>query len=506
MLSAALGALAVIGALQVRLSAKEGPAAKDNPPAKLNVQPAPISRETKAATSFAPIVKKVAPSVVTISSTRVIKGQRTNPLLDDPFWGRFFNGPDSQGRGPRTQRQQGLGSGVIVSADGYILTANHVIEDADEVEVSLATGGKEYRAKVIGTDPATDVAVLKVEANGLPAITMTDSDKLEVGDVVLAIGNPFRVGQSVTMGVVSGTGRGGFGVTDYEDFIQTDAAINPGNSGGALVDAEGRLVGINTWIISGSGGNQGIGFAVPANMARGVMDLLIKTGKVTRGMLGVIIGELTPDLAREFGLPAEGGALVQDVQAGTPAEKAGLKPGDAIIEFDGKKVSDNRNLRLMVSQTPPGTKVNIKLLRSEPGKKPVEKTVSLTLTELKPEEMASARQRRGLPGNRGESSMDALDGVEVTDLDARTRRQLGIPARVEGALVSNVDPDSPAANARPPLREGDVIVEINRQPVRNADDAVELSEKAKGDSILLRVWSRDGIGMHYVSVARGKTR
>jgi serine protease Do len=335
---------------------------------------------------------------------------------------------------------------------------------------------------------------------------MTDSDKLEVGDVVLAIGNPFGVGQSVTRGVVSGTGRGGFGVTDYEDFIQTDAAINRGNSGGALVDAEGRLVGINTWIISGSGGNQGIGFAVPANMARGVMDQLIKTGKVTRGMLGVIIGELTPDLARHFGLPEDsGGALVADVQSGTPAEKAGLKPGDAIVEFDGKKVMDQRNLRLMASQTPPGTKVSIKLLRSEPGKKPVEKNVSLTLTELKPEEIASARQRGGSFGNRSEAGTDVLDGVEVTDLDPRIRRQFGVPTRIEGALVSNLDPDSSAANARPPLREGDVIVEINRQPVLNADDAVELSNKAKGDSILLRVWSRDA-GMHYVSVAREKAR
>jgi serine protease Do len=335
---------------------------------------------------------------------------------------------------------------------------------------------------------------------------MTDSDKLEVGDVVLAIGNPFRVGQSVTMGVVSGTGRGGFYVTDYEDFIQTDAAINPGNSGGALVDAEGRLIGINTWIISGSGGNQGIGFAVPANMARGVMDQLIKTGKVTRGMLGVQIGELTPELAGHFGVSSEhGGALVEDVQPGTPAEKAGIKAGDAIIEFDGKKVTDHRNLRLMVSQTAPGTKVSLKLLRSDPGKKPAEKTVSLTLTELKPEEIASARQRGGPSRNRGEAGTDALDGVEVADLEPRMRRELGIPPRVEGALVSNLDPDSTAANARPPLREGDVIVEINRQPVHNADDAVELTHKAKGDSILLRVWSRDA-GTHYVSVAREKAR
>ena len=224
--------------------------------------------------------------MVNIYSTVTIR-ERPNPLLNDPFFRQFF-GDDSGGQSqPRTHREQGLGSGVIVSPDGYILTANHVVEGADKVKVALASGEKEFDAKIIGTDSATDTAVLKVEGKDLPAITIADSDKLEVGDVVLAIGNPFGVGQTVTMGIVSGLGRGGFGINNYENFIQTDAAINVGNSGGPLVDAEGRLVGINTWIISRSGGSQGLGFAVPVNMARYVMERLISEGKVTRGYLGL---------------------------------------------------------------------------------------------------------------------------------------------------------------------------------------------------------------------------
>src|SRR6266550_938535 len=267
--------------------------ATNNPPAKLNIQETPLTREVKAATSFAPIVKKVAPSVVNIYSTMIVRERpRQNPLLEDPFFRQFFGDRFNGQLQPREHKEQGLGSGIIVTADGYILTGNHVIEGADKVKVALANGQKEYDAKIIGTDPATDVAVLKIDdGKDLPAAIIADSDKVEVGDTVLAIGNPFAVGQTVTMGIVSAIGRGGFGVTGYENFIQTDAAINQGNSGGALVDAEGRLVGINTWIISGSGGNQGIGFAVPINMARYVMDHLTKEGKVTRGFLGLVLLE-----------------------------------------------------------------------------------------------------------------------------------------------------------------------------------------------------------------------
>ena len=274
-----------------------------NPPALLKVDDSPLRHEVKAATSFAPVIKKVAPSVVNIYSTMTVR-ERALPFFNDPMWRHFFGDPSGDQGQPRTHREEGLGSGVIVTSDGYILTANHVVEGAEKIQVALASGEKEFDAKVVGADPATDTAVLKIDARDLPAITIADSDKLEVGDVVLAVGNPFAVGQTVTMGIVSGLGRGGFGINNYENFIQTDAAINPGNSGGALVDAEGRLVGINTAIFSRSGGNQGVGFAVPLNMARYVMDRLIKEGKVTRGYLGLSLQpEVTPALAKQFNLP-----------------------------------------------------------------------------------------------------------------------------------------------------------------------------------------------------------
>ncbi len=465
----------------------------NNPPAKLNVQATPLTREVKTATSFAPIVKKVAPSVVNIYSTMIVRERpRQNPLLDDPLFRQFFGERFNEQLQPREHKEQGLGSGIIVTADGYILTGNHVIEGADKVKVALASGQKEYDARIIGTDPATDVAVLKIEdGKDLPAAIIADSDKVEVGDTVLAIGNPFAVGQTVTMGIVSAIGRGGFGVTGYENFIQTDAAINPGNSGGALVDAEGRLVGINTWIISRSGGNQGIGFAVPINMARYVMDRITREGKVTRGYLGINPQSLTIGLAKEFNLPDDSsGVMVGGVMPGTAAEKAGLKNGDVILEINGKKMTDPRTLQLLVAQMAPGTKVTLRILRSEPGKAPVEKTLTATLIEL-PQEAMAGRSRTS-PTEHGRSSLDALEGVEVTDLDSRTRRQLDIPNTTRGALVTNVEQDSNASEAG--LRAGDVILEIDRQPVRNADDAVALSQKAKGERVLLRVWSNAGGG------------
>src|ERR1035441_4398205 len=301
MRSAVLGSLSVLITLQAASLGGAAPAsAEANPAPRLTIQDTPINRELKAATSVAPVVKKVAPSVVNIYSTVTIR-ERPNPLRNDPFFRRFFGDESESQAQPHTHREQSLGSGVIVSPDGYILTANHVIENADKVKVALASGEKEFDAKVIGTDPATDTAVLKVDGKNLSAITIADSDKLEVGDVVLAVGNPFGVGQTVTMGIVSALGRGGFGINSYENFIQPDAAINLGNSGGPLVDAEGRLVGINTWIISGSGGSQGLGFAVPINMARYAMERLISEGKITRGYLGLELqAELTPELVKQF--------------------------------------------------------------------------------------------------------------------------------------------------------------------------------------------------------------
>jgi len=498
--------LAVVISILVLISLQSAPpagaapeSAKSRLALKLTIEDTPINRDLKVATSVAPVVKKVAPSVVNIYSTVIIR-DRPNPLLSDPFFRRFFGGDSADESVPRTHREQSLGSGVIVSSDGYILTANHVVEHADKVKVALASGEKEFDAKIIGTDPATDTAVLKVDGKDLPAITIADSDKLEVGDVVLAVGNPFGVGQTVTMGIVSALGRGGFGINNYENFIQTDAAINMGNSGGPLVDAEGRLVGINTWIISGSGGSQGLGFAVPSNMARYAMERLITNGNIERGYLGLLLQpDMTPELAKQFGLPNTDGALVTKVEPGSPAGKAGFKPGDFVTEYNGRKVQNMRHLRLMVSETEPGKKVTLRIVRD--GK---EKTMTATLGELSKEALAGNGQGQSDQG--GQSKTDALDGVEVTDLDAQARREADIPGDVRGALVTKVNEDSNAADAG--LRAGDVISEIDRRPVRNADEAVTLSEKAKGDHILLRIWrgGDGGGGMLFLSVDNTKRK
>ncbi|HEY9174274.1 MAG TPA: DegQ family serine endoprotease [Verrucomicrobiae bacterium] len=457
---------------------------------KLNIQSAPVNPALHERTSFAPMIKRVSPSVVNIYTAKTVRQTpMMSPLFDDPFFRQFFGSPLENM--PRERREQALGSGVIISEDGYLLTNNHVVENADEIKVALADDKTVYDAKVIGTDPQTDIAVIKIEGKKLPAIVIGDSDTLEVGDTVLAIGNPFGVGQTVTTGIVSAKGRAGMGIVDYEDFIQTDAPINPGNSGGALVDVEGRLVGINTAIFSRSGGNNGIGFAVPINLARFVMERLVTDGKVTRGFLGVVIQPVTPDLAKAFDLKDATGALVGQVNEGSPADKAGLKEGDVVVRYNGKQVNDSRHLRLMVAQTPPDTEVKLEVIRD--GKT---RNVTVKLGELPKEGLA----RAGSGLQRG-SSGDVLDGVTVDDLDVRTRRQFNIPNSVDGALVSNVDQDSPAAAAG--LRPGDVIVEINRRPVANADEAIRLSRRVDGDTVLLRVWSQGG-SRYVVVKARSK--
>jgi serine protease Do len=500
-----LGGLAAFTAVESRSIGRD-----TNALPRFNVQDAPISRDTRGVTSFAPVIKRAAPSVVNIYSTRVVR-ERDNSFLDDPMFRQFFGdrpdgsnrggGPNRGGRRSQRHREQGLGSGVIVSADGYIITANHVIEGADEIKVALAAGGKEYTAKIIGADPPTDVAVLKIDARDLKAIAIADSDKLEVGDLVLAIGNPFGVGQTVTMGIVSALGRTSLDITPngYENFIQTDAAINPGNSGGALVDADGRLVGINTAILTHSGGYQGVGFAVPVNMARSVMERLITYGKVTRGYLGVDIQSLTPELADQFGLSDPTGALVTDVLPNSPAAKAGLQNGDVVRDVNGKPIADSAQLRLTISQTAPGSKVELKILRGVNGRKPAERSITAVLGTLP----ADAGRGGGsmAPDEQGNSESDALDGVEVSDLDSSARQQYDIPANIRGALITAVDPDSTSADAG--LHEGDVIMEIDRQPVRNADDAVELSKKVKADRVLLRIYR--GHGSIYITVENSKT-
>jgi serine protease Do len=444
---------------------------------QLKTDNAPLSAEARPNLSFAPVIKQVAPAVVNIYTNKTTRAdQGMAPFLDDPFFRRFFGGPFESM--PRERKEQALGSGVIVSTDGYILTNSHVVEGADEIKVALNDNKTTYDAKLVGTDPQTDIAVIKVSAKDLPAITLTDSDNVQVGDVVLAIGNPFGIGQTVTMGIVSAKGRGGMGIVDYEDFIQTDASINPGNSGGALVDATGRLIGINQSIISRSGGNQGVGFSVPVNLAKYVMERLVADGRVTRGYLGVMIQPVTDDLAKAFDLKDNSGALVGDVTEDSPAEEAGLKEGDVITEFNGKKVNSSQQLRLMVSQTAPGTKAPVKLLRDG---KPMD--LSVKLGELPKEGLAKAGMKRG-------GGDELLDGVTVDDLDNRARRQFGLPNALDGAVVTEVGPSSPAARAG--LQPGDVIVEINRRRASNADEAVRMSEGLEGDRVLLRVWSRGG--------------
>lgn len=485
-LSAITGGLAVVGVLQFSSLGQQNQA-----PPEIRVDSTPLNREASGVGSYAPVIRKAAPSVVNIFSERTVPVRpQMNPLFEDPFFRRFFGDPEQQ---PRERRARSLGSGVIVSQDGYILTANHVIEGADEIRVAFASGGAELIAKVIGADPPTDVAILKVEGNELPAITLADSDQLEVGDVVLAIGNPLGVGQTVTSGIISGLGRTSLGITEYENFIQTDASINRGNSGGALVDAAGRLIGLNTAILSPSGGNIGIGFAVPVNMARQIMDRIIQHGKFTRGYLGISLQpEITSDLARMFKLPDQSGAMVGGVQPDTPAAQAGLLEGDVIREVNGRPVADSSQLRLMISSTPPGSKVTLRVLRD--GK---ERTINAKLGELPEERTVAGRIR---PQETPAARSNLFGGVEVTDLESRMRRQFNIPNNIRGALITTVEPGTPAANAG--LRPGDVIVDLDRKPVRNANDAIQLSRKVEGDQVLVRIWREGGTRYFVVDTSR----
>ncbi len=424
--------------------------------------------------AFSEIVRAVSPAVVNISSTKVIKKQ---PTPFDEFFDFLYPFPD--GRGKRW-KEQSLGSGVIVSPDGYIVTNNHVVEQADEIKVILIDK-KSFKAKIVGSDPKTDIAIIKIDAKGLPVLPWGDSERLQVGEFVLAIGNPFGLSHTVTMGIISAVGRADVGITDYENFIQTDAAINPGNSGGPLVNIKGELIGINTAIFSKTGGYQGIGFTVPSNMVRIVMDQLIKQGKVTRGWLGITIQELTPEIAQKFGLKQSEGALVSDVAKGSPAHRAGMARGDIILEFNGKKVRDVATLRNMVAQSKVGSQVEIKVLRRDR-----EITLKANIMEL-PTEMGDVVPSSS---NSMDMSDSALSGITVMDINAAIAKQLGIDRDEKGVVIVKIEHGSSAEDAG--LRKGDVVQEIDRQRINGLNDFNKATSKIRTEDTVLLFVNRSG--------------
>jgi serine protease Do len=427
--------------------------------------------------AFVSIAKKVLPSVVTIVCEKTVQvtgvpGQGNPGFFADPFFGRFFQGPE---RVPET----GTGSGVVVRRDGYVLTNNHVVRNADKIRVTLEDG-RAFDAEVVGTDPKSDVAVIKIKADGLDPAKLGNSDQLEVGEWVLAIGNPFQLSSTVTAGIVSAVGRSNIGLADYEDFIQTDAAINPGNSGGALVNLDGDVVGINTAIASRSGGNQGIGFAIPINMASRIMDSLISHGKVVRGWMGVSIQNITDTTAEIFGMDRPHGALVGQVTPGSPAEDAGVRQGDVVVSIDGKQVKDVEDLQLKIVDHDPGTKVDLGILRD--GR---ERSITVELGELQTDEAAKA-ENGGEQGSLSGRSTDLL-GLRLEELTRPVRTELDIPPGVEGLLVTDVDPSKPAGRAG--LQRGDIIMQVGNDEIlslRSFEEAVKGARLGKPVLFLVR--------------------
>jgi len=513
---AALGFVGGIG-LTIALAATPLAAATapipNNAPLEIKLDSTPIDRLAPSPNSYAPIVDKAKGSVVHIFTTKKVNMGESN-MLNDPMFRFFFGDPDSfnqsppQGqrgrRGLNQQQQQqgaqekevpaGVGSGVIISKDGYILTNNHVVEDMDGVKVKVPNDEKEYTATIVGNDPETDIALLKVDAKDLPAITLADSTQLQVGDRVFAIGNPFDVGQTVTSGIISATGRSDLGITKYENFIQTDASINPGNSGGALVDMEGRLIGVNSAILSRSGGSQGVGLAVPVNLAWTVVNSLASGTQISRGYLGVAIGEVGEDVAELYGLPHSSGAMVTDVVRDTPAFAAGLRPGDVITHVNGIQVNRAQHLTNLIGQQSPGTPTKLQVNRNGQN---LDLEVKLGTRD---EDALSALsgQQRGIPQNNmpvagpDTEASGPLAGLIISDYDASRQgnQPRGFrnppPADLKGAIITQVQPGS-AAQAKG-LGPNDVIVEIDHQPVANADEARKLAAEAKGKP-LIRYWS-----------------
>jgi serine protease Do len=458
-------------------------ASKVNPPATVTA-PALSHAIAEGRDSYADVVKVVAPAVVTIRVEGKAAALPTQFQFGDgdEFFRRFFGEPGERGpRGqvPRSFKQRGLGSGVIMSSDGYILTNHHVIDGADDIRVDL-TDGRTLPGKLIGSDKASDLALIKVNASDLHAVALGNSDAVQVGDVVLAVGNPLGIGQTVTMGIVSAKGRSTRGAGDgsYEDFLQTDAPINHGNSGGALVNTKGELVGINSQIMSSTGENIGIGFAIPANMARHVTDQLRKDGKVHRSQLGVVIQPVTSDMAASLGLKEVGGVIISSVTPGSAADRAGLKQGDVIQSFNGETVKDFNSLRNRVADTPPGSSANVVILR-EGAKRDV--TVKL-------DEASAARSTRN--GERDSAPEDkAALGISVAPLTPELANRFNLPRNAKGVVVQDVNPDGRAADAG--IQAGDVIEQVDRQPVNSVDELRSATRRSTDRPLLLLV-NREG--------------
>lgn len=468
--------------------AAEATPAQPSPNRTSNITPLPADTTTQASSElFTAVAERVTPAVVNIASRRKVDlGEPFwspfygEPFFGDPFRRRFF-GEEFGRRAPRREQHEfGEGSGVIISPDGYIITNNHVVEGADELTVQLADK-RRFKAKVIGTDPRTDLALIKIDETGLPALPWGDSSKLKVGELVLAVGNPFGLTQTVTMGIISAVGRANMGIVDYEDFIQTDAAINPGNSGGALVNLRGELIGIPTAIFSQTGGYMGIGFAIPSKMAKNVVSRLQTDGKVVRGWIGISIQELTADLAKEFGVKKDvRGVLVSDVLEDGPAARAKIERGDIITAFNDTPVTEPSQLRMLVAETAPGTTVKLTVLRDNRSR-----DLTVTVGEL-PKELAQGGKTSG---------EHALAGVTVEPIPSER-----FGRKADGVRVVDVDPQSPAALAG--LRSGDLIREINRKPVKSVEDFERITSRLRGGERVLLLVTR-GKATIFLSITPG---
>jgi serine protease Do len=461
--------------------------AKSAAPA-LNFAPVP---DTAPQNSYADVVSRVAPAVVTIRADKRVRTAQQFPFMDDPVFRGLF-GERGRPQQPQESLQRALGSGVIVSADGYILTNHHVIDGAEQIKIDL-TDGRTIDAKLVGSDPPSDLALLKVSVNDLPHLTPGDSDKVRVGDVALAIGNPLGVGQTVTMGIISAKGRStaGPGSGNFEDFLQTDAPINQGNSGGALVNTLGELIGINSQIVPGvGGGNIGIGFAIPSNMARSVMDQLVKSGKVRRGQLGVSVTRIDSDMAASLGMSETKGVIVNSVRPGSAAEKAGIRQGDVITAVDGTAVNDSNAFRNRVASSGPGSEITLTILRDNREQK-----IGATLGEFNPETAPSGQQGNNGPNEPGGGKL----GLSVEPLTPEIAAELNLRPGTQGVVVDSVDPAGPAVEAG--IQRGDVIAEVNRQAIHSAADLRAAIDKSgskpslvlinrRGDTIYLTVRPR----------------